>query len=118
MTPEDRSKLKQKVLEEIDNQKQLIASLTKTSKPVSPDNAIGRLTRMEAINDKSVSEANLSFAKQKLFGLENTLGKIEQPDFGLCVECQNPIPPGRIMLMPENPYCVPCVEKRGNSTNL
>ena len=112
MNLEDRFKLKQKVLEEIDNQKQLIASLTKTSKPVPPDNAIGRLTRMEAINDKSVSEATLGSAKQKLFGLEKALGKIEQPDFGLCVECQNPIPPGRIMLMPENPYCVPCAEKR------
>ena len=34
-----------------------------------------------------------------------------QPDFGICVGCDNPIPSGRIVLMPEATRCVPCSEK-------
>ncbi|UCE72496.1 MAG: hypothetical protein JSU99_04080 [Nitrospiraceae bacterium] len=57
MTDEDRQKLKEKILQEIDSLKVNIQSLEESSKPVSPDNAIGRLTRMEAINAKSIHEA-------------------------------------------------------------
>jgi len=112
MTPQERQTLKQKIIEEIAAQKVLIASLRETSKPVAPDNAIGRLTRMEAINDKSVSEASLASAQTKLSKLETALGKVDLPEFGICTLCEKPIPHGRVMLMPEHPFCVPCAENR------
>lgn len=97
--------------EAIEAQKVLIASLAETSKPVAPDNAIGRLSRMEALNDRAVSEASLNAARHKLSRLETALGKVDQPDFGICVGCENPIPSDRIVLMPEATRCVPCAEK-------
>ncbi len=112
MTPEQRQTLKQKIVEEIAAQKKLIASLRETSKPVAPDNAIGRLSRMEAINDTSVSEASLTTAQTKMARLETALGKVDLPEFGICSICGQPIPHGRVMLMPESPFCVPCAEKR------
>ena len=66
MDEEGKIKLKEKILEEIEAQKNLIENLKETSKPVAPDNAIGRLTRMEAINSKSISDASLNSAKVKL----------------------------------------------------
>ena len=111
MSSEKRRELKQKIEEAIEAQKVLIASLSETSKPVAPDNAIGRLSRMEALNDRAVSEASLHAARHKLSRLETALGKVDQPDFGLCVSCDQPIPPGRIVLMPEATRCVPCAEK-------
>ena len=97
--------------EAIEAQRTLIASLSETSKPVAPDNAIGRLSRMEALNDRAVSEASLNAARHKLSRLETALGKVDQPDFGICVGCDNPIPPARILLMPEATRCVPCAER-------
>ncbi len=114
MQSDNRELLKQKILDEIEAQKHLIQSLKETSKPVAPDNAIGRLTRMEAIVSKGVSEASLNSAQVKLSKLETALGKIEDPEFGLCLRCGEPIPHGRIMLMPESTLCVPCVEKNQN----
>ena len=111
MNLEERQELKGKIEEAIEAQKVLIASLSETSKPVAPDNAIGRLSRMEALNDRAVSEASLNAARHKLSRLETALGKVDQPDFGFCVSCDNPIPPGRILLMPEATRCVPCSEK-------
>ena len=107
----ERQELKRKIEEAIQAQKILIASLTETSKPVAPDNAIGRLSRMEALSDRAVSEASLNAANTKLSRLETALGKVDHPDFGICVGCDNFIPPGRILLMPEATRCVPCAEK-------
>ena len=110
MNPAERQDLKRNIEEAIEGQKILIASLAETSKPVAPDNAIGRLSRMEALNDRAVSEASLNAARHKLSRLENALGKVDQPDFGICVNCDNPIPSGRILLVPEATLCVPCAE--------
>ena len=92
-------------------QKNLIHSLTVTSKPVSPDNAIGRLTRMEAISSQNISEASLKSAQAKLVNLEKALSKLEMPGFGVCARCQKAIPEGRMMLMPESILCVSCLER-------
>ena len=110
MNPAERQDLKRNIEEAIEGQKILIASLAETSKPVAPDNAIGRLSRMEALNDRAVSEASLNAARHKLSRLENALGKVDQPDFGICVNCDKPIPSGRILLVPEATLCVPCAE--------
>ena len=112
MDNEGRVGLKKRIVEEIEVQKHLIESFTETSKPVSPDNAIGRLTRMEAISSQNISEASLNSAQAKLVKLEKALSKVGLPDFGICVRCVNPIPQGRIILMPENVLCVSCAEKK------
>jgi len=117
MTPEERQTLKKKIEAEIVSEKELIASLSETSKPVAPDNAIGRLSRMEALSDRAVSEAALNAAQTKLSRLETALSRVDQPDFGLCVECGHPIPHGRILLMPEATCCVPCAERSASAGN-
>ncbi len=111
MDDEGRVELKKKIVEEIEVQKHLIESFTATSKPVAPDNAIGRLTRMEAISSQGISEASLNSAKAKLIKLEKALSRVDLSDFGICARCANPIPHDRIMLMPENVLCVSCAEK-------
>ena len=92
MNVEERAELKQKIIEEISTQKHLIQSFTETSKPVAPDNAIGRLTRMEAISSQGISEASLNSSKVKLEQLKKALEKIDLPEFGICIRCDNSIP--------------------------
>lgn len=111
MDAETREELKNKIVEEIELQKHLVNSFTATSKPVAPDNAIGRLTRMEAISSQNISEASLKSARTKLVKLEKALSKIELAGFGICIRCANSIPKGRIMLIPESVLCVSCMEK-------
>tara|TARA_B100000686_G_C16660383_1_gene900612 strand:+ start:260 stop:598 length:339 start_codon:yes stop_codon:yes gene_type:complete len=111
MDADARAELKKKIIDEIELQKNLICSLEATSKPVSPDNAIGRLTRMEAISSQNISEASLKSARAKLANLEKALSKLELQSFGICARCEKPIAQGRIMLMPESILCVSCLEK-------
>ena len=110
MNSEEQKELKKEILNEIRIQTYQIQSLQKSVKPVAPDNAIGRLTRMEAIGSKAISEASLSSARTKLAKLETALRKVGDPGFGICKRCSNPIPKGRIMLLPESVVCVACAE--------
>jgi len=111
MTKEEKEKLETVIRSETESLKENIIALTEGSRPVAPDDAIGRLTRMEAINAKSVNEANLNSARVKLAKLERALTRISDPEFGLCAICEEPIPIGRIMLMPETTVCVQCAAK-------
>jgi RNA polymerase-binding transcription factor len=105
-----REKLKNHIKEKIESLKESIKSYKLLSQPVSPDNAIGRLTRMEAINSKSINEASLNRAKHTLLKMERAFTMIDDPDFGLCGECEEPIPFARLMIMPESDLCVQCAE--------
>jgi DnaK suppressor protein len=110
MTEEERQALKNKIVSEIEGLKASIASLEETSRPVKPDVSIGRLTRMEAINARGINEANLNASNTKLVKLERALSRVDDPEFGICAVCGEPIPVGRIMLMPEVTRCVRCAE--------
>jgi len=108
MNPREQKEFRELILNEIVSQKQHIESLLKSVKPIAPDNSIGRITRMEAIGSKGVSEASLSSAQNKLTRLETALNKIGNTDFGVCIRCSSQIFKGRLLLMPESITCVAC----------
>jgi DnaK suppressor protein len=110
MTDKERNEIRGKITSQINDLTVEIESLEKASRPVAPDNAIGRLTRMEAINAKSISEASLSSARMRLTRFHNKLKRIDSDNFGLCALCEEPIPMKRLMLMPETTKCVACME--------
>jgi DnaK suppressor protein len=106
----ENNKIKEKILEEIAQTEKQITSYRENTKPVAPDTAIGRISRMDAIVNKSVLEASLSQAENRLVKLKYALSIVDSPDFGTCVACGEDIPVGRILIMPETMYCVKCAE--------
>lgn len=111
MKKEQKKKLENHIREKIEVLKKDIASYEQLTKPVAPDASIGRLTRMEAISSRSINEAALRKARDTLSRLERALKMIDDPDFGFCSECEEPIPFARLMIMPETDLCVKCAEK-------
>lgn len=105
------SDIKIKILSEIDKTADAVNKLEELTKPISPENAIGRVSRMDAINNRSVNEAALEKTSKKLKHLKVALSKIDDSDFGLCRRCNNQIPIGRIILMPHTNLCVACASK-------
>lgn len=106
----DKELIKSKISEEIKETKLLVKKYEELSKPIAPENAIGRVSRMDAINNKAVNEAALQKAATKLHNLKVALSKIDDPDFGICMGCKNLIPLGRIMLLPNSVLCVKCAK--------
>lgn len=106
----DKSELKQILLDKISETELLVKEYQELTKPVAPDVAIGRISRMDAINNKSITEAALRQSEEKLRNLQQVLSKIDDKDFGLCLKCHRPIPLGRILIRPESLYCVNCAK--------
>lgn len=111
MNDKQKQDFKMFASKEIEELKVEIPRLKALLKPVAPDNAIGRVSRMDNIVNQSVAEAQLSKAKTRLLRLQEALKRVdEDEDFGLCVDCGDPIPMARLKAMPETEFCVECAE--------
>ena len=108
MTRAEREKIKSVIIENIAALKEEIAQLEEKTKPIAPDCSLGRLTRLEAMQEKEVCRHALDQAGIRLNKLEYALRKVDEPLYGICAECEEPIAPGRLMLMPESSKCVEC----------
>jgi len=104
----DTQEVEKLILKEISKTEGLIEEYKEFTQPIAPDCAIGRVSRMDAINNKSVTEAAQRQAESKLRNLNRVLSQIGTDEFGLCLKCKQPIPVGRILIRPESLYCVRC----------
>ena len=108
MTNAEKKTIELKILEEIKKTEQIILDYKDLIKPIAPDCAIGRVSRMDAINNKSVTEAALRQSEKKLNALEYMRESIDSKDFGICQRCKQVIPLPRLLYMPQSRFCVNC----------
>lgn len=108
MTAKEQEAMKQVILGKIKETEEEIDQLEELTKPIKPDNAYGRLSRMDAINNKTINDAALREQKSRLQKLQRALEKLEKGNYGSCVKCGEPIPPGRLTFMPWTATCVNC----------
>ena len=102
------AEIKATIVQEIAKTEELVVTYREMNKPIAPDVAIGRISRMDAINNKSITTASLKQAENKLSSLKQVLAKVNTKDFGICIKCKQPIPLGRILIRPESLLCVNC----------
>lgn len=96
------------IREKIEETKEEITQLEELTKPIKPDNAYGRLSRMDAINNKTINDAALRKQKKQLQKLERALDRIDEGNYGSCLKCGDDIPVGRLKFMPWTTKCVKC----------
>jgi DnaK suppressor protein len=110
MNSDERDIVKKEIEKRIVETRNSIQELRELTKPIQPDVSLGRLTRMEAINEKSINEDSLRKAEHTLSGLESALSRIDDVDFGICLRCKDKIPSARILRVPESRVCVNCLK--------
>jgi DnaK suppressor protein len=108
MDSAQREEIREKISRAIEETEKDITALEELTKPIAPDNAIGRLSRMDAINNRSINQAQLNTSRSKLIMLKKAMERVDESEFGICADCGEPIPVGRIMIMPEANLCVRC----------
>ncbi|AHC16531.1 C4-type zinc finger protein, DksA/TraR family [Salinispira pacifica] len=113
LSVEELSELEQLIRQRIQELEEQLPYLNEETQAVSPSCSLGRLTRMEALNDKGVNEHILGETKRNLERLRNALSRMDGGTYGNCIRCGKPMPIGRLRLVPQALICVPCSEKPG-----
>ncbi|MCZ6595898.1 MAG: TraR/DksA C4-type zinc finger protein [Bacteroidetes bacterium] len=108
ISSKEKFQIRKRITKEIISTEKMVVKYQELTKPIAPENAIGRVSRMDAINNKSINDLALKNAELKLINLRVALSRIDDTDFGICIRCQNPIPIGRILLIPQAITCVNC----------
>ena len=104
----DKNKIKNIIEEKIKNLVLEIDELRQIAKPIEPENSIGRISRMDAINNKSINDRMLRNSLQKLKNLNTGLKRLDSIDFGICIQCKREINIDRLLIIPETLKCVRC----------
>ena len=95
----------QESLEEIE---QYLVKTEESAEAVSPDKGLGRLSRMEAMQDQQLILAARRRKKMQKVEVLSALQRIENGIFGTCIFCGKPIAVERLEVAPEATTCVNC----------
>lgn len=85
-----------------------VASLESRGPVQLDQTSVGRLSRMDAIQQQAMALATERRRAGSLQRIEAALARIETGEFGWCGQCGEPIAPGRLALDPATLNCVAC----------
>jgi len=77
-----------------------------SSQPVA-----GRVSRGDALQQQEMAKAGIARNKQRLIRVNAALQRIENDDYGFCLQCGEDIPTARLEIMPDAELCIPCREQ-------
>lgn len=110
LTPEETELLRtemEELLAEIERSLQLSKE---GAKPVDLDEPIGRLSRMDAMLQQSMTRAGREGLEMRRRQIRESLRAMSREEYGLCRRCEEPIAFGRLKVRPEAAFCVTCQE--------
>lgn len=77
-------------------------------KTVDLDEPIGRLSRMDAMQQQKMVQAQRARLKLRLGQVKAALVSFDREEYGECRRCDEPIPFKRLKVRPETPFCIDC----------
>ena len=108
MTPDRQAHFRERLLAlETEIQSDLAANKD-ASGVVELDTAIGRLSRMDAMQNQQMALELRRRQEQQLQRITNALKRIAQNRYGLCGRCKQPIAEERLGIVPDVVLCVRC----------
>ncbi len=76
---------------------------------------VGRLSRMDAIQAQAMAQASAERRAQTLRRIEAALQRLDEDEFGYCLECGESINPKRLEFDPTVELCIDCASKAENA---
>lgn len=111
MSPEEKAEIVEIINAEIEKFTLKIKELSEFTGPIAPDDAIGRISRMDAINNKSIMDASMRNLETRLDQLQKISQVVHDKEFGHCTKCRKPIPIERLKIRPEIRLCADCLRR-------
>ncbi len=80
--------------------------------PVELDQqAVGRLSRMDALQNQAMAEAQSRRRQAERQRILAALERLDQDEYGFCLECGEDIAPDRLALDPAIALCADCMRR-------
>ncbi len=86
----------------------LHANATSADPVVLDQSSVGRLSRMDAMQQQAMAKATREKAQLRLGQCKVALSAFDRGEYGLCRKCEEPIGYRRLSAKPEAPFCVEC----------
>jgi DnaK suppressor protein len=96
----------QQRLAELQQQIELAAPAASTV--VLDQSKVGRLSRMDAMQQQHMADSTLQQSKRRLILVQKALAKINNDDYGYCELCDEIIAFARLQVNPEAALCLKC----------
>ncbi|MFT4926278.1 MAG: DnaK suppressor protein [Phenylobacterium sp.] len=109
LKPLQRDGLKQQLLQNKNELEQLLGGQQDKAQPVILDQqAVGRVSRIDAIQQQEMAKAGQQHTEQHLLDINAALQRLESDDYGFCEECGQMIAVARLTIKPEAEFCIGC----------
>ncbi len=94
----------------------LLAELTQANNGAEQGSAIvdldqsrvGRLSRMDALQNQAISQTAMINRVQQIQQVKSAIKRIDTSEYGICLDCEEPINPRRLDHNPAAPLCIRC----------
>lgn len=111
MTHSERFRLRERITGDLESLDKELKALELQLKPIAPDCSLGDLLRSEMMHDQEVLNGAYIEAKKRYNRLLYAKEHLDDEQYGVCIECDEPIAFRRLLLMPESRYCVSCAKE-------
>ncbi len=108
MIPADQNKYQKYLEEALHEVGKYLESSEDAAAAVSPDKGLGRLSRMEAMQDQQLVMEMRRRKKRQLVEIKLAISRLEMGNYGTCVFCGKEISPERLEVAPEVQTCMSC----------
>lgn len=108
MTDQELETIRNLIEARVNELEEILAEDTEETKPVTPDVAIGRLSRLDSMQMQQMALEQKRRQQTELQKLKDALKRIKAGSYGVCVMCQQPIAVARLKAQPESIFCIQC----------
>ena len=108
LTDEQREELRQALVALEAELREMLNLSADGARPVELDQPIGRLSRMDAMQQQSMTRANRLEAENRLKRVESALSRVEAGTYGACLSCREPVAFKRLQAQPDALLCINC----------
>ena len=112
LVPEELERLQRDLLALTEELRSQLDTSDAAARPVDLDEPIGRVSRIDAIQQQSMAQANRRGAQIRLQQVRAALERMEEDEYGACAQCGDAVGFARLKVRPETPFCVSCQSLR------
>lgn len=113
MTEAERAEFRARLLALREELESFVNAAEEQSRPVSLDEPIGRLSRVDAMQQQQqMVDAQRQLARVRLQAAAAALARLDDDRFGACAACGEEIDRRRLRVRPASAVCVACQQRR------